>query len=262
MRAPTEDEQAEIYIGIAQALGPDHPLVIRTLDVGGDKPLAYLPIAPEENPFLGQRGIRVGLERPDILRKQSRAILRAAGAGAKVHVMFPMIATIDNFRQAKAIFEEEREALGVTPVPVGIMVEVPSVAVMAAQFAAEADFFSVGTNDLTQYTLAMDRGHPKLAPEVDGLNPAVIGLIGQAVTAAHAAGKWVGVCGGIASDPQAVPILLGLGVDELSVTIPAIPAVKAQVRTLSLAQCQELAARALTQDSAASVRALVPTDEA
>jgi phosphocarrier protein FPr len=132
---------------------------------------------------------------------------------------------------------------------------------MAAQFAAEADFFSVGTNDLTQYTLAMDRGHPKLAPEVDGLNPAVIGLIGQAVTAAHAAGKWVGVCGGIASDPQAVPILLGLGVDELSVTVPAIPAVKAQVRTLSLAQCQELAARALTQDSAASVRALVPTDD-
>ena len=259
-RAPSEDEQATIYSDIAATLRPGQPLVIRTLDVGGDKPLPYLPIAPEENPFLGERGIRVGLDRPEILRTQSRAILRAVGAGAAINVMFPMIATLDDFRQAKAIFEEERIALGVEPVPVGIMVEVPSVAVMAPQFAAEVDFFSVGTNDLTQYTLAMDRGHPKLAPQVDGLNPAVLGLIGLAVTAAHAAGKWVGVCGGIASDPQGVPILVGLGVDELSVSIPAIPAVKAQIRAMSLSQCQALAARALAQDSAASVRALVPAD--
>ena len=257
-KAPTEDEQAEIYTAIARTLAPGQPLVIRTLDVGGDKPLPYLPIAPEENPFLGERGIRVGLNRPEVLRTQVRAILRAADAGAKINVMFPMIATIEDFRQAKAIFEEERAALGVAPVPVGIMVEVPSVAVMAPQFAAEVDFFSVGTNDLTQYTLAMDRGHPKLAPQVDGLNPAVLGLIALAAKAAHDAGRWVGVCGGMASDPQAVPILLGLGVDELSVSIPAIPAVKAQIRSLSLAQCQELAARALTQDSAAAVRALVP----
>jgi multiphosphoryl transfer protein len=257
-KAPTEDEQAEIYTAIAKALTPGQPLVIRTLDVGGDKPLPYLPIAPEENPFLGERGIRVGLDRPEVLRTQVRAILRAADAGAKINVMFPMIATIEDFRQAKAIFEEERADLGVHAVPLGIMVEVPSVAVMAPQFAAEVDFFSVGTNDLTQYTLAMDRGHPRLAPQVDGLNPAVLGLIAQAVRAAHEAGRWVGVCGGMASDPQAVPILLGLGVDELSVSIPAIPAVKAQVRSLSLAQCQELAARALTQDSAAAVRALVP----
>ncbi|WP_029663435.1 phosphoenolpyruvate--protein phosphotransferase [Cellulomonas sp. KRMCY2] len=259
--APSEDEQAQIYTDIAEALRPGQPLVIRTLDVGGDKPLPYLPIPPEENPFLGVRGVRVGLDRPEILRSQVRAILRAAGSGAKVSVMFPMISTIDDFRQAKEIFEEEREKLGVPPVPVGIMVEVPSVAVMAAQFAAEVDFFSVGTNDLTQYTLAMDRGHPKLAPQVDGLNPAVLGLIGLAATAARAAGKWVGVCGGIASDPQAVPILVGLGVDELSVSIPAIPAVKAQIRALSLVDCQELAARALTQVSAAAVRALVPTDD-
>jgi phosphocarrier protein FPr len=257
-KAPTEDEQAEIYTAIAKALAPGQPLVIRTLDVGGDKPLPYLPIAPEENPFLGERGIRVGLDRPEVLRTQTRAILRAADAGAKINVMFPMIATMDDFRQAKAIFEEERAALGVAPVPVGIMVEVPSVAVMAAQFAAEVDFFSVGTNDLTQYTLAMDRGHPKLAPQVDGLNPAVLGLIAQAVKAAHAAGRWVGVCGGMASDPQAVPILVGLGVDELSASVPAVPAVKAQIRSLTLAQCEELAVRALTQDSAASVRALVP----
>jgi phosphoenolpyruvate-protein phosphotransferase len=259
-KAPTEDEQAQIYTDIAKALRPGQPLVIRTLDVGGDKPLPYLPIAPEENPFLGERGIRVGLDRPEILRTQARAILRAADAGAKINVMFPMIATIEDFRQAKEIFEEERAGLGVAPVPIGIMVEVPSVAVMAPQFAAEVDFFSVGTNDLTQYTLAMDRGHPKLAPQVDGLNPAVLGLIAQAVEGAHSAGRWVGVCGGIASDPQAVPILVGLGVDELSVSIPAIPSVKAQVRSLSLAQCQELAARALIQDSAASVRALVPVD--
>jgi phosphoenolpyruvate-protein phosphotransferase len=257
-KAPTEDEQAKIYTAIAKALAPGQPLVIRTLDVGGDKPLPYLPIAPEENPFLGERGIRIGLDRPEVLRTQVRAILRAADAGAKINVMFPMIATIEDFRQAKAIFEEEREDLGVASVPLGIMVEVPSVAVMAPQFAAEVDFFSVGTNDLTQYTLAMDRGHPRLAPQVDGLNPAVLGLIAQAVKAADEAGRWVGICGGIASDPQAVPILIGLGVDELSVSIPAIPAVKAQIRSLSLAQCQELAARALTQDSAAAVRALVP----
>jgi phosphocarrier protein FPr len=257
-KAPTEDEQAELYTAIAKALTPGQPLVIRTLDVGGDKPLPYLPMAPEENPFLGERGIRIGLERPELLHTQVRAILRAAGAGAKINVMFPMIATIEEFRQAKAIFEEEREALGVAPVPVGIMVEVPSVAVMAPQFAAEVDFFSVGTNDLTQYTLAMDRGHPKLAPQVDGLNPAVLGLIAQAAKAAEAAGRWVGVCGGMASDPQAVPILIGLGVDELSVSIPAIPSVKAQIRSLSLTRCQELAARALTLDSAAAVRALVP----
>jgi phosphoenolpyruvate-protein phosphotransferase len=257
-KAPTEDEQAEVYTAVAKALTPGQPLVIRTLDVGGDKPLPYLPMAPEENPFLGERGIRVGLDRPEVLRTQVRAILRAADAGAKIHVMFPMIATIEDFRQAKAIFEGERAALGVDPVPLGIMVEVPSVAVMAPQFAVEVDFFSVGTNDLTQYTLAMDRGHPRLAPQVDGLNPAVLGLIAQATEAAHEAGRWVGVCGGMASDPQAVPILMGLGVDELSVSVPAIPAVKAQVRSLSLARCQELAARALTRDSAAAVRALVP----
>ncbi len=259
--APTEDEQTQIYRDIAASLKPGQPLVIRTLDVGGDKPLAYLPMAREENPFLGERGIRIGLDRPEILRTQVRAILRAADAGARMHVMFPMVATMQDWRLAKAVFEEERERLGVEPIPVGIMVEVPSVAVMAPQFAAEVDFFSVGTNDLTQYTLAMDRGHPKLAAQVDGLNPAVLRLIAQSVTAAHAADRWVGVCGGMASDPQAVPLLVGLGVDELSVSIPAIPAVKAQIRLLSLATCQDLAARALDLSSAAEVRALVPDDD-
>ena len=259
--APSEDEQTQIYSDIAASLAPGQPLVIRTLDVGGDKPLPYLPMPREENPFLGERGIRVGLARPEILRTQVRAILRAAGAGARMHVMFPMIATMQDWRLAKAVFEEERERLGVDPIPVGIMVEVPSVALMASQFAAEVDFFSVGTNDLTQYTLAMDRGHPKLAPQVDGLNPAVLALIAQSVTAAHAAGRWVGVCGGMASDPQAIPLLVGLGVDELSVSIPAIPTVKAQIRLLSLATCQALAVRALDLHSAAEVRALVPLDD-
>ena len=143
-------------------------------------------------------------------------------------------------------------------IPVGIMVEVPAAAVMAAQFAREVDFFSVGTNDLTQYTLAMDRGHPKLAPQVDGLNPAVLYLIHHLVQAAHQRGRWVGVCGGIASDPQAVPLLLGLGVDELSVSVPTIPGIKAEVRSLRLAECQQLAQKALRLDTAAAVRDLCP----
>jgi phosphocarrier protein FPr len=255
--APNEEEQYETYRRIAETLGPDRPLVIRTLDVGGDKPLSYLPIPKEENPFLGERGIRVGLDRPEILRTQLRAILRASTAG-KVLVMFPMIATLPEWRAARALFEEERARLDVPPIPVGIMVEIPAAALMADQFAAEADFFSIGTNDLTQYTLAMDRGHPKLAPQVDALNPAVLRLIASTVQAAHRHGKWVGICGGVAGDPQAVPLLIGLGVDELSVSIPTIPSVKAQIRGLSRLECEQLALKALEQDTAAAVRSLVP----
>jgi phosphocarrier protein FPr len=255
--APTEEEQVEAYRSVSLAVGAGRTLVIRTLDVGGDKPLPYLPMPAEENPFLGERGIRLMLNRPDLLRTQLRAILRAASP-ARLCVMFPMIATLPEWRAARALLEEEREKLGVAPVPVGIMVEVPAVAIMAEQFAGEVDFFSIGTNDLTQYTLAMDRGHPKLAPKVDGLNPAVLRLVAATVDAAHRQGKWVGVCGGIAGDSQAVPLLVGLGVDELSVSIPAIPAVKAQIRTLALAECRVLARRALGLDRAADVRELVP----
>jgi len=255
--APSEDEQAEIYREIAAALGPERPLIIRTLDVGGDKPLPYLPIPKEDNPFLGERGIRIGLDRPEILRTQVRAILRASEKG-KVLVMFPMIATLTEWRSARALLEEEREKLGLPPIPVGIMVEVPAAAIMAEQFAREADFFSIGTNDLTQYTLAMDRGHPKLAPQVDGLNPAVLRLIAGVVEAAHREKKWVGVCGGIAGDPQAIPLLIGLGVDELSVSVPTIPGIKAEVRALRLADCRRLAQEALRKDTAAAVRALCP----
>lgn len=261
--APSEDEQADLYADIARALQPGQPLVIRTLDVGGDKPLPYLPIPAEENPFLGIRGVRVGFDQPEVLRTQCRAILKAADAGAKLYVMFPMIATMDDWRYAKRLWDEERAALGTeVEVPVGIMMEVPSVAVMAKQFAAsDVEFFSVGTNDLTSYTLAMDRGHPKLASQVDPCNPAVLTLIGQAAEALHAHGKWLGVCGGIASDTQAVPILVGLGVDELSCSIPAIPSVKAAVRAVSLEACRELAARAVTCSTPSEVRALVPVDE-
>jgi phosphocarrier protein FPr len=261
--APTEDQQFENYRSIAEAIGPSHPVTIRTLDVGGDKPLSYLPIPKEDNPFLGERGVRVGLDRPEILRTQLRAILRA-GAFGRVRVMFPMIATLSELRDVKAILAEEAARLGVPPVPAGIMVEVPATAVMAAQFAREADFFSIGTNDLTQYTLAMDRGHPKLAPQVDGLSPAVLHLIAHTVRGARAAGRRVsvGVCGGIASDPSAVPILLGIGVEELSVSLPAIPGVKAQIRTLRLDDCRRLAERALAADSAAHVRALVANPDA
>jgi phosphocarrier protein FPr len=255
--APTEEQQFETYKAIAETVGSAHPLIIRTLDVGGDKPLSYLPIPREDNPFLGERGIRVGLARPEILRTQLRAILRAASAG-KLRVMFPMIATLNELRDVKEILAEEAASLGLPPVAAGIMVEVPAAAVMAAQFAREADFFSVGTNDLTQYTLAMDRGHPKLAPQVDGLSPAVLRLIAHTVKGATPAGRRVGVCGGIASDPSAVPILLGIGVNELSVSLPAIPGVKAQIRTLRIDACRELAERALAAESAEEVRALLP----
>jgi phosphocarrier protein FPr len=253
--APSEDEQAQCYEAILKSIGPERPVVIRTLDVGGDKPLPYLPIPREDNPFLGERGIRVGLDRPDVLRTQLRAILRASSAG-KVAVMFPMIATVQELRDAKAILAQEAKSLGVEPIRCGIMVEVPSAALMIDSFAHEADFFSIGTNDLTQYTLAMDRGHPKLAPKVDALNPAVLRLIARIIDDAHAHRRLVGICGGVAGDPQGVPILVGLGIDELSVSLPAIPTVKAQIRRLNLMNCRELAQRALNCWTVEEVRAL------
>lgn len=254
--APDEEEQFEIYRGIMEALS-GRPLTIRTLDVGGDKPLSYLPIPKEDNPFLGVRGLRVGLDRPEILRAQLRAILRASAFG-ELRVMFPMVGLLSELRDARAILEEERNRLGVAPIEVGIMIEIPAAALMAAAFAREADFFSIGTNDLAQYTLAMDRGHPKLAPKIDGLNPAVLRLIHLTIQAAHDQGKRVGICGGIAGDPAAVPILVGLGVDELSVSLPSIPAVKALIRTLRMEKCRRLAKMALQQEDSAGVRGLNP----
>jgi len=254
--APEEDEQTTSYAAVARALGPERILVIRTLDVGGDKPLPYLDVAAELNPFLGERGVRLTLARPELFRTQVRAILRASESG-KVAMMFPMIATLAEWRAAKALVEHEREMLGVAPIPVGIMVETPAAALIAEQFARDADFFSIGTNDLTQYTMAMDRTNPRLAPQVDALHPAVLRLIERTVTGANAHGRWVGVCGALAGDLHAVPILLGLGVHELSADIPLVPAVKARVRALSLAECRETARLVLEAGDGTEVRAIV-----
>jgi multiphosphoryl transfer protein len=257
--APTDEEQRAAYSDVARALGRDRRLVVRTLDVGGDKPLPYLPLPREDNPFLGERGVRVMLNRPELLRAQLRAILLAAREG-DIAVMFPMIAVLEEWRAVRDVLESERRKLGAPRIEAGIMIEVPSAALMADQFAAEVDFFSIGTNDLTQYTLAMDRGHPRLAPHVDGLSPAVLRLIDQTARAAQQHGRRTAVCGGIAGDPQAVPLLVGLGIDELSVTVPAIPAVKAQIRRLRIDECRKLARTALACATAADVRALVPLE--
>ena len=252
--APTEDEQLLIYQQIAD-LWPGKTFVIRTLDVGGDKPLDYLPLPVEENPFLGIRGIRIGLKYESILRTQLRAILRVRSS-AKLHIMFPMIATLEEWRRAKAILEEERRKVGAQPVSAGIMIEVPSAALLAEEFAREADFFSIGTNDLTQYTLAMDRGHKELAKQADALHPSVLKLIELTCRAAKKHGRWVGVCGGLAGESKAVPILLGLGVGELSVSIPSIPLIKAQVREISMARATALAHVAVISPTADAVRSL------
>lgn len=233
-QAPSPQEQAATYQAIAQALGPERNLVVRTLDVGGDKPLAYVPMDSEANPFLGLRGIRLCLARPELLQEQFRAILASAGQ-ARLHIMLPMVSQLAELRQARQLLEQEVQALGLAQSPkLGIMIEVPSAALLADRFAPEVDFFSIGTNDLTQYTLAMDRDHPRLASQADSFHPAVLRLIATTVRAAHAHGKWVGVCGALASETLAVPLLLGLGVDELSVSVPLIPAIKARVRELDL----------------------------
>jgi multiphosphoryl transfer protein len=250
--APAEEEQFAVYRDIAQALG-GQPVIVRTLDIGGDKPLPYLDLPAEDNPFLGERGIRLCLSHPELLRQQLRAILRAAAFG-RLRIMFPMIADLAELRAARTMVEEIRAELGAPRLEIGIMVEVPSAALMADVLAQEVDFFSIGTNDLTQYTLAMDRTHPRLAAQADGLHPAVLRLIARTAEAAHAVGKWVGVCGELGADPQAVPILIGLGVDELSVSVPAIPTVKAQIRSLSRTECQERARRALGCATAVQVR--------
>ena len=228
--------QFATYQRIAEGL-QGRPLIIRTLDAGADKPLPYLDLPPEENPALGLRGVRVGLWRPELLRAQFRAILRVQPAG-QCRIMLPMIALLEEIRAARAIFDEVRTELGHTdPVQLGIMVEVPSAALMAETLAAEADFFSIGSNDLTQYTLAMDRGNPLLARQMDGLHPAILRLIAMTCDGARRHKRWVGVCGGIASLPRAAAVLVGLGVTELSATASAIPAVKAMLRTLSTQDC-------------------------
>lgn len=254
LTAPTVKEQAYYYEEIAKLIGKKNPLIIRTLDVGGDKPLHYLLIEHEENPFLGQRGIRVSLENPVIFKEQIRAILQVSERG-NIHIMFPMISNLKELLIAKKILNEEEVLLGKQgEVKIGIMVEVPAVALMAHIFAPHVDFFSIGANDLTQYTVAVDRGHKLLAKNADGLNPAVLRLIQMTCEAAKQNGIWVGVCGGIASELPAVPILIGLGVKELSVSIPMIPRVKECIRKISYKEAVQLATQALNMSSADEVR--------
>ena len=256
--APTEEEQRVEYEAIARTLGPTRSLVIRTLDVGGDKPLAYMPLEEEENPFLGIRGLRLSFKFPDLFRSQLRAALAAAPL-TKLHLMFPMVAQPSEFTKARQLVTEEIERLHIDPkkVAIGVMVEVPSAALNARWLAREADFFSIGTNDLTQYTLAMDRGHSELSHQADAFDPAVLRLIQMTVAAAHAEGKWVGVCGGLAAEPLATPLLLGLDLNELSVPAPVIPELKARIRRLDHKACRAIAEGALALPSAAHVRQLL-----
>jgi phosphocarrier protein FPr len=252
---PDEDEQAEAYATVARGLG-GRPLIIRTLDVGADKPLRALPQAPEANPFLGRRGIRLQLALPDLLAEQLRAVLRTA-AEHPVKVMFPMVATIGEVRAVRAALDEARRDLGIDPpLEVGVMVEVPAVAVDAERFARELDFLSIGTNDLAQYTMAAERGNEHVAALAAGPVPAVLRLVDLTVRGAQAHGRWVGVCGELAGDVDGARLLAGLGVSELSMAPPRIADVKQTLRELDLERAREAARRALDADSADEARAI------
>ncbi|HUO97601.1 MAG TPA: phosphoenolpyruvate--protein phosphotransferase, partial [Rhizomicrobium sp.] len=248
---PGEDEQYAAYKAIAEALG-GRPFILRTFDFGGDKPVPYLSFPPEENPALGIRGIRGAALWPDLVRTQLRAAVRAGSS-----IMLPMITARDEIAAARATVAAICRELSLPEPRLGAMIETPSSALLADQLVQEADFLSIGTNDLTQYTLAIDRGHRLLAGRLDGLHPAVLRLVARTADAANAAGKPVAVCGGIAADPLAAPLLVGLGVGELSVPAPVIPNLKAAIAGLRIGECRALAREALALDSAAAVRALV-----
>ena len=260
--APSEQEQLDTYCGMLRALG-GKPLIIRTLDIGGDKQVPYLNLPHEDNPFLGIRGSRLMLRRPDLLQPQLRAIYRAAQAcpGAPLSIMFPMITSLAEITALRGDCERIRQQLGAPQLPIGIMIEVPAAAAMADQLARHVDFFSIGTNDLTQYVLAIDRQHPELAREADSLHPAVLRMIQRTVQGARAARSaghdcWVGVCGGIAGDPLGAAILVGLGVRELSMSQRDIAPVKAALRSCDSALLAELAGLAVGSPDADHVRAL------
>lgn len=256
--APTESEQSADYQAVVQAM-QGRPVIIRTLDVGADKELSYLPMPAEENPALGMRGIRLSFARESLLTEQLGAILSIQPLAA-VRIMLPMVTDADEIRQARAVLDRLAQQRGIDQrVELGVMIETPSAAVLADQLAREADFFSVGTNDLTQYTLCMDRCNPDLAARLDGLHPSVLRLIGIAAQGSARHGRWLGVCGALASEAAAVPLLIGLGVIELSASPAVIPEVKAVVRRLNAAECRTVAQRALQLESAAQVRALVRT---
>ncbi|GAA3410140.1 phosphoenolpyruvate--protein phosphotransferase [Paenibacillus hodogayensis] len=261
-REPDEEEQTRQYEAVFRAMG-DRPVVLRTLDVGGDKELPYLNLPADPNPFLGWRAIRLCLDRPGLFATQLRAMLRASAAGGLLRILFPMISTVTELRRAKEAVAQAADSLRREGFAVperwetGIMIEIPSAALMADVLAAEVDFFSIGTNDLTQYTLAVDRMNEHISALYDSYHPAVLRLIRHVVESARGQGKRVGVCGEMAGDSSAVPLLVGLGVDELSMNAPALPSVRAVVRGLRHAEAAELAREALRLEDGRQVRELL-----
>ena len=253
---PSEDEQFEEYRQIRDRLAPS-PLTIRTMDIGGDKPIAYLPLPAEENPALGLRGLRTSLAWPDLLRTQLRAILRLDSPDS-CRILLPMVTDAGEIRAVRALLRECADELGIAVLPqLGAMIETPASALLAEQLLREADFVSIGTNDLSQYVLAMDRGHPLLAARLDALHPAVLRLIHSVALAGQACGRSVAVCGGLGSDPDAIALLIGLGIEEVSTVPSAIPEIKRIVRSLDARACRRLAGRAMQLGDATEVRRLV-----
>jgi len=258
---PTEDEQYDAYKSVLEQMG-DKPVVVRTLDIGGDKELSYLDLLEELNPFLGFRAIRFCLENEPVFRTQLRALLRASVHG-NLKIMFPMIATLEEFRQAKALFLDEKENLAKDGIEVsdhievGIMVEIPSTAVIAKQFAKEVDFFSIGTNDLIQYTMAADRMNERVAYLYQPYHPAILSLVNNVIEAAHSEGKWTGMCGEMAGDAIAIPILLGLGLDEFSMSATSILPARTQLRDLSKEKLASYKDKLLSMGTAEEVVAFI-----
>lgn len=265
-QAPSEDEQYLAYREVFDAMG-SRPVVVRTLDVGGDKDVPGIELGTELNPFLGKRGLRLTLAEPELFRTQLRAVLRAA-VGANLKLMFPMVNSVAEITAAREAVESAAASLAAdgleaaSDFEIGIMIEIPAAAVTADILAPHVDFFSIGTNDLTQYTLAVDRTNPAVAPMADAFHPAVLRLIDTVIRAGHDAGKWVGMCGELAGDPLAAPVLLGLGLDEWSMNPPAIPLVKERVRTLSAEECRPIAQACLKAASPEAVREILATEPA
>jgi phosphotransferase system enzyme I (PtsI) len=254
---PTEDEQFEAYKAVLEGMN-GKTVVVRTLDIGGDKELPYLDLPKEMNPFLGFRAIRLCLEEKDLFRTQLRALLRASSFG-NLKIMFPMIATLDEFRAAKALLEEEKQKLIsegtqiAEKIEVGIMVEIPSTAILADQFAKEVDFFSIGTNDLIQYTMAADRMNQRVSYLYQPYSPSILRLVKMVIDAAHAEGKWAGMCGEMAGDETAIPLLLGLGLDEFSMSATSILKARSQIRNLKKADMEQLAKKVLNMQTTSQV---------
>lgn len=262
-RLPSEEEQFRAYKQFVAGMN-EKRVVARTLDVGGDKRLGMVPLPSEANPYLGFRAIRIGLARPEILRPQLRALLRASVYG-RLAIMFPMVATLEEFHQARAILEEERAQLSSAGIPLaqnvelGMMLEIPAVAMMADIFATEVDFFSIGSNDLIQYLFAADRGNPRVAYLYQELHPAVLRTVKRVIDAAHAEGKWVGMCGEMAGNPLAAPLLMGMGLDEFSMNSNRILQIRSLIKKMNTRQLQPLVHRALNAQSAPEVAELVRT---